>query len=123
MVAPIISRIPFLYSTDFDNTYLNKIGSCSSGVIAFLLLVFCFRISSPTNCDKVELLNFHSKKSSIFFSASSRCRYTFSKYSEFWSFYVNRVHPRVPSFTTSPPSPYNRSQNKHVKTFHRFRVL
>jgi len=39
------------------------------------------------------------------------------------SFHVYRVHPHVPSLTTTPPSPHNRGQNKHVKIFYRFRVL
>jgi len=46
-----------------------------------------------------------------------------AKYSEFWSLYVNRVHPHVPSLTTPPPSPHNRVQNKRVEILHRCRVL
>jgi hypothetical protein len=45
-----------------------------------------------------------------------------AKYSEFWSLFVNRVHPRVPSLTTPPPSPHNRVQNKHIKIILRCRV-
>ena len=33
------------------------------------------------------------------------------------------MHPHVPSLTTPPPPPHNRVQNKHVKIFHRVRVL
>jgi len=46
-----------------------------------------------------------------------------AKYFEIWSLYVYRVYPHVPSLTTPPPSPTNLVQNKHVKIFHRFRVL
>jgi hypothetical protein len=46
-----------------------------------------------------------------------------AKYSEFWPFYVYRVHPHVLSLTIPPPSPNNRVQNKHFKIFHNFRVL
>jgi len=37
--------------------------------------------------------------------------------------YVYRVNPHVSTLTTPPPSPHYRVQNKHVKIFHRFRVL
>ena len=48
-----------------------------------------------------------------------------AKYFEIRSLYVyvHRVHPHVPSLPASSPSPHNRVQNKHVKIFHRFRVL
>jgi len=46
-----------------------------------------------------------------------------AKYSKFWSFYVCRVHPHVPSLTTPSPSPHNHVRNKHVKILRRFRVL
>jgi hypothetical protein len=35
-VAPVVSRIPFLSSTDFYSTYLKKIASRSSGKIPLL---------------------------------------------------------------------------------------
>ena len=46
-----------------------------------------------------------------------------AKYFEIWSLNVYQVHPHVPSLTTPPPSPHNIVQNRHVKIFHRFRVL
>jgi len=46
-----------------------------------------------------------------------------AKYFEIWSLYVYRMQPHVPSLMTPPPSLRNRVQNKHVKIFHRFRVL
>ena len=35
-----------------------------------------------------------------------------AKYFEIWSVHVYRVHPRVPSLTTPPPSPHNRVQKQ-----------
>jgi len=58
-----------------------------------------------------------------FFLSSSRFRYKFANYSEFWSFYVNRVHPHVPFLMTPRYSPHNREQNMHVKIFNHFRIL
>ena len=46
-----------------------------------------------------------------------------AKYFEIWSLYVYWVDPHVTFLTTPPPSPHNCGQNKHVKIFHRFRVL
>jgi len=46
-----------------------------------------------------------------------------AKYFEICSLYVHRVHTHVPFLMTPPPSPHNRVQIKHVKIFHRFRVL
>jgi len=63
------------------------------------------------------------KKTVEFLFILEEIRIQVTKYFEIWSLYVYRVHPRVPSPTTPPPSPHNRVQNKRVKIFHRFRVL
>jgi hypothetical protein len=46
-----------------------------------------------------------------------------AKYSEFWSLYVNWVHPHVLSLTTPTLSPHNHVQNKNVKILYHCRVL
>jgi len=46
-----------------------------------------------------------------------------ARYSEFWSPYIYRVHPHVISLTKPHPSAHNRVQNKHIKIFHRCRIL
>jgi hypothetical protein len=70
-----------------------------------------------------ELLDVHSKKAMNFLVNLEHSRVQLAKYSEFWSFYVYRVQPHVPSLTTPPPSQHARVQPKHVKIFHRFRIL
>ena len=85
--------------------------------------MFCFCISSPTSCDTVELLNIDSKKPMEFLFILEQIRIHVAKYFEIWFLYVYRVHPHVPSLTMPPPSPHNCVENKHVKIFHRFRVL
>ena len=45
---------PFLVSYRFLQDVPQKIASRSSGVIALLQLMFCFCISSPTNCDRQQ---------------------------------------------------------------------
>ena len=70
----------------------------------------------------VELLDIRSKKRMKFLFILEQIWMQVAKYPEFWSFYVYRVHPHVPSLTTPPPSPHNRVQNKHVRILHRYRV-
>jgi hypothetical protein len=66
----------------------------------------------------VELHDVHFKKAITFLFILEQIRIYVAKYSEFWSLYVYRVHPHVPSLTT-----HNRVQNKHVKIFYRCSVL
>ena len=121
-VAPVLSRILFLSPTEFYSTYLKKIASRSSSEIALLQLVFSYFLSHQLR-QTVELLDIHSKKPMKFLFILEQIRIQVAKYSEFWSFYVYRVHPHVPSLTTPPPPPHNCVQNKHVKILHRCRVL
>ena len=83
--------------------------------------MLCFCISSPTKCDTVELLDIHSEKPMDVLFNLEQVQIQVAKYFEIWSFHVYRVNPHVLSLPTPPP--HNRVQNKHVKIFHRFRVL
>ena len=71
----------------------------------------------------VELLDVHSKRAMKFLFVLEQILVRVAKYSKFCSFYFYWVHPHVLSLTMPPPSPHNCAQNKHVKIFHRFRVL
>jgi len=93
---------------------------CNRSPIVSVLFLYFF---SHQLWQKVELFDIHSKKPMEFLFILEQIRIQVAKYFEIWSLYVYWVHPHVPSLRTPPLSPHNRVQNKHVKIFHRFRVI
>jgi len=88
-------------------------------IVGVLLLYFL----SHQLWQMIELLDIRFKKPMKFLFILGQILIQVATYFEIWSLYVYHVHPHVLSLTMPPPFPHNRVQNKHVKIFHRFRVL